>query len=100
MIVSRPPADALPSQTFQGSVWLHETGPLRAPMISQRHPRIGKWMVFLSSAHADELWPRIKTDLKSGALGLVSFSAKISLPKVKSPNSHVLIIYTSDYDES
>jgi len=56
-------------------------------------------MVFVSSAHADDLWPRVRIDLKSGELALSATAAKMSLPNPRKPDHHVLIIYTSDFND-
>lgn len=90
-------SDTLPSQS-SSAFWLYQSGPLKD---SKTGPsgRIGKWMVFLSTARADELWPKIKANLKSGELASAAIAAKISVPKPDKPNSHVLIIYTSDFTD-
>ena len=96
-IISAPITDALPSQPLPG-VWLWQTGPLDG-LLPRSDRRTGKWMVFLSSSQADALWPVVKNAIKSGCLASIATAAKISLPNPSKLNSHVLIIYTFDYND-
>ena len=57
--------------------------------------KIGKWMVFLSGAHINEAWDKIKKAVASGEL----WHTKVSTNNPAKVNSHVIIIYTKDYTD-
>ena len=89
--------DARPSQVTD-VYWLHakrEAGDYPAYT-----KNIGKWLIFVDSAHVDEIWGRIKQATEEGKLGP---AAKVSTakpnPNARNPENRVICVYTYDWTD-
>lgn len=85
---------------------LHKVYWLTAGRIMGKYPnrttRTGKWLIFCDKGHIDVVWDKVKQATQEGSLGNL---AKVSTPAEKSSElgyrkgSHVICVYTYDYED-
>jgi len=89
--------DARPSQVTD-VYWLHAER--KAGDYPACVKNTGKWLIFVGSAHVDEIWGRIKRATEDGKLGP---AAKVSTakpnPNARNLENKVICVYTYDWTD-
>ncbi|MGC1782386.1 MAG: putative phosphothreonine lyase domain-containing protein [Acidobacteriaceae bacterium] len=61
----------------------------------------GKWLIFVSHEHVDEVWEKVRVATEQGSLG---DSAKVSTAhrnrNAANPNTNVICVYTYDWTDA
>ena len=91
--------DPLPSQV-DDVYWVYTENPRYN---GEHSDKIGKWLIFIAKAAADEAWQTIKNATLAGGLGISAKSSTNKLNpiavKCKNTDNNVICVYTYDYDD-
>jgi hypothetical protein len=63
------------------------------------YPRSGKWLLFASPEHHNEVWRKIEEATKAGRLGYTSKTTARSRPDYSRMSAMVTCVYTYDFDD-
>lgn len=80
-----------PSQEKSGD-WIWSSRPSARVDAS----KVGKWLLFCSPQHIDDLWAKIANSMDGGELAKVSIGCKVNT-SWPSANKHVICVYTANF---
>ncbi len=76
--------------------WEHTYAPDAADVAC---PRTGKWLLFTSPEHHDEVWLKIKDATEAGSLGYAAKTTSRSRPDYRSLRGMLTCVYTYDFED-